>query len=98
MKIVLCCNAAMSTSIIKMKLREELKNRGIEGTVDAYPFTEGMEDTEGVDVFLLGPQIRYVAKEFTERVAPVPVHVIPMQDYNILHVGKILDDALALIK
>lgn len=98
MRITLACNAAMSTSIMKMKLREEMAARGIEGTVNAYPFSEAPEYMDETDIFLLGPQIRYVAEDFAKEVAPVPVVVIDMKDYNILKVGKLLDDAIAKLE
>ena len=40
MKILLVCNAGMSTGIMKMKLEQEAKARGLEASVDAIPMVE----------------------------------------------------------
>ena len=40
MKILLVCNAGMSTGIMKMKLEQEAKARGLEASVDATPMVE----------------------------------------------------------
>ena len=40
MKILLVCNAGMSTGIMKMKLEQEAKTRGLDASVDAIPMVE----------------------------------------------------------
>lgn len=59
MKILLVCNAGMSTGIMKMKLEQEAKTRGLDASVDAIPMVELGDNLEGTSVILLGPQIRF---------------------------------------
>ena len=47
MKIVLACNAGMSTSILKMKLEEEMKKDNLEPYVIAVPVSEIDDYIEG---------------------------------------------------
>ena len=59
MKILLVCNAGMSTGIMKMKLEQEAKARGLEASVDATPMVELGDNLEETSIILLGPQIRF---------------------------------------
>ena len=59
MKIRLFCAAGMSTSLLVTKMREAAKAMGIDADIEAAGETRMNEETEGCDVALLGPQIRY---------------------------------------
>lgn len=96
MNIILACNAAMSTSMMKMRLEQETKNRGIEALVKAVPISELDDYKDTADVILLGPQVRYIEKKVKEQVS-IPVLVMDMKDYGTMNAKKILDDALAAI-
>ena len=92
MKILLACNAGMSTSLLVQKLQKEAASRGLDVEIIANPLNKALELIDGADVFLLGPQIAYA------KAGSTPVAVIPMVDYGRMNAAKILDDALELIK
>ena len=54
MKILLVCNAGMSTGIMKMKLEQEAKARGLEASVDATPMVELGDNLEETSIILSG--------------------------------------------
>lgn len=57
--IVLFCSAGMSTSLLITKMEKVAKEKGIDVSLNAFPEAEMDKHLEGVDVVLLGPQIRY---------------------------------------
>ncbi len=93
-KIMLVCNAGMSTSLLVQKMQNEAKTRGLDDEIEARPMAEAMEALDTADVLLLGPQIGYARSDF-EKATDKPVDVIAMVDYGRMNAPKILDDALA---
>lgn len=93
-KIMLVCNAGMSTSLLVQKMQNEAKSRGLDIEIEARPMAEAMEALGTADVLLLGPQIGYAKGDF-EKATDKPVDVIAMVDYGRMNAPKILDDALA---
>ena len=98
MKIMLCCNAGMSTSLLVQKMQKEVAARGEDIAIEARPMNEAMDHINEADVILLGPQIGYAKGDFEKAVeGRIPVTVIPMADYGRMNAPKILDDAKALV-
>lgn len=98
MKIMLCCNAGMSTSLLVQKMQKEAASRGEEVAIEARPMNEAMDHISEADVILLGPQIGYARGDFEKAVkGRIPVAVIPMVDYGRMNAAKILDDVAALL-
>ena len=98
MKILLACNAGMSTSLLVQKLQKEAASRSLDVEIIANPLNKALELIDGADVFLLGPQIAYAKADVEAAAGSTPVAVIPMVDYGRMNAAKILDDALELIK
>lgn len=98
-KILLCCAAGMSTSMVVKKMRESAVIKGINVQIDAV----GLEDFDShltdYDCFLLGPQIKYKLNDFKAKADQVgkPIAVINQMDYGMLKGDKILADALVMI-
>ena len=98
MKIMLCCNAGMSTSLLVQKMQKEAASRGQDVTIEARPMNEAMDHINEADIILLGPQIGYAKGDFEKAVdGRIPVTVIPMVDYGRMNAPKILDDVAALL-
>ena len=98
MKIMLCCNAGMSTSLLVQKMQKEAASRGMDVTIEARPMNEAMDHINEADIILLGPQIGYAKGDFEKAVdGRIPVTVIPMVDYGHMNAPKILDDVAALL-
>ena len=98
MKIMLCCNAGMSTSLLVQKMQKEAASRGQDVTIEARPMNEAMDHLNEADILLLGPQIGYAKADFEKAVeGRIPVTVIDMRDYGMMNAAKILDDVAALL-
>ncbi|MBY4797504.1 PTS sugar transporter subunit IIB [Collinsella sp. AGMB00827] len=98
-KILLCCNAGMSTSLLVQKMEKEVEARGLDLTIEARPLNEARERLDDATIVLLGPQIAYTKGDFEEALAGtgIPVEVIPMVDYGRMNAAKIIDEALERI-
>lgn len=97
-KILLACNAGMSTSLLVQKMQKEAKAQGLDVEIKANPLNKALDEVDSADILMLGPQIAY-AKKDAEKVAAgrIPVTVIAMADYGRMNGKKILADAMKLM-
>jgi PTS system cellobiose-specific IIB component len=99
-KIMLCCSAGMSTSMLVKKMEEEAKKRDLAVEIMAYGSSEFNSHVADYQVVLLGPQIRYMKNDF-QKIADqygIKVEPINMQDYGLQRGDNVLDFALSLIE
>lgn len=96
-KIILCCSAAMSTSLLVNKMSIEAQNQGIEAQIWAIPVNEVDQDIDA-DLILLAPQVHYITKQLQKRVAPIPVYEIALKDYGLMNGKHVFDTAMQLIQ
>lgn len=99
LKILLCCGAGMSTSILVKKMLQAAQERELEVEIKAV----GMRSFEALspdfDCYLLGPQIKYKFADFQAHAEKLgkPIAVIDPMDYGMMKGGKVLDTALHLL-
>ncbi|QTF10614.1 PTS sugar transporter subunit IIB [Brenneria izadpanahii] len=98
-KILLCCAAGMSTSMLVQRMEKVAKEKGIDVEIKAVGFEEFNEVVSQYDCCLLGPQIKYKLAEFKEIADEKnkPIAVINTIDYGMMNGEKVLKDALAMI-
>ncbi|WP_431836077.1 PTS sugar transporter subunit IIB [Cellulomonas sp. Y8] len=95
MNILLVCNAGMSTGIMKVKLEQEAKKRGLDATVNAIALVELADHAGAADAVLLGPQIRFAANDVRKATPDgVPVMAISPQDFGTMNAAKVLDEVV----
>ncbi|BBV63673.1 PTS sugar transporter subunit IIB [Kluyvera ascorbata] len=98
-KIMLCCSAGMSTSMLVRKMVEAAQERDLPVKIDAYGVSEFDIQYPQYQVVLLGPQVKYMLKSLSEKAATqnIPVQAIDTMDYGMQRGDKVLDYALSLI-
>lgn len=98
-KILLFCNAGMSTSLLVQKMQKEAAGRDLDVEIEAHPLNEAHDHLSDADIVLLGPQIGYTKGDFEADLAgtDTPVEVIPMVDYGRMNASKIIDSAMKKI-
>lgn len=97
-KILLACNAGMSTSLLVTRMQNAAQKEGIEAEISAVGVTEAEKILLDWDIVLLGPQVRHQVKLLTDRAeGKIPVEIIDMRDYGLMNGEKVLHDALAKI-
>lgn len=96
--IRLFCAAGMSTSLLVNKMIVAAREMGLEADIAATAESKMAQETDGIDVALLGPQVRYKLEEAKKICGPknVPVDVIPMMDYGTMNGENVLKFALKL--
>ncbi|MGH2331457.1 PTS sugar transporter subunit IIB [Thermoanaerobacter mathranii] len=100
MKILVVCNAGMSTSLLVEKMKKAVKPEHGEVIIKAVAVDQFEESVKDYDVVLLGPQIRYKKRDF-ERITNelgIPMEVINPVDYGMIKGDRVLDLALKLFK
>ncbi|HHG9513027.1 TPA: PTS sugar transporter subunit IIB [Citrobacter amalonaticus] len=99
-RIMLCCSAGMSTSLLVRKMVEAAEERKLPVQIDAYGVSEFDIQFPNYQVVLLGPQVKYMLNTLSEKAAThnIPVKAIDMQDYGMQRGDKVLDFALSLIE
>ena len=98
-KIMLCCSAGMSTSMLVRKMLEAAKERDLPVKIDAYGVSEFDTQYPQYQVVLLGPQVKYMQKDLQQKANAYGIKVEPinMMDYGMQKGGAVLDFALSLI-
>lgn len=102
-RIVLCCSAGMSTSLVVTKMEKTAAERGLELKIYAIPEQNLRDELESygrdIQAVLLGPQVRFKLQEnkkLTDEYG-VPIDVIDTVAYGTLNGAKVLDQALNLV-
>jgi len=98
-KILLCCSAGMSTSMLVKKMQEAAVNKEIECHIEAVSVSAFDEFIQDFDVCLLGPQVRFQQDEL-QKVADrynKKVEAIPAMTYGMMKGDEALNQALSLI-
>lgn len=93
-KVMLICNAGMSTGMLAKKMEDAGKGSVI---VEAYGEAEYMEHLNGVNVILVGPQIRYLIDDI-QKTTTVPVLGINPMRYGIMDGKGVLADIANYLK
>ncbi|MPN20514.1 hypothetical protein SDC9_167893 [bioreactor metagenome] len=98
--ILLVCSAGMSTSLLVTKMKRAAEEQGIEAEIKAVAEADLKNNSEGIDVLLLGPQVRYMLPKMRAMMGPmgIPVDVIPSSDYGLMNGEKVLMQAVSVIK
>ena len=98
-KILLACNAGMSTSLLVSNMQKYAKEIGIEVMIEAVPVLQAEKSWQDWDIILLGPQVRHVIGKFKETVQEqIPVLVIDMRDYGLMNGKNVLNTALKALE
>ncbi len=99
MNILIICQFGASSGILKRKMAEEMADRGIEGSVEAYSIEDLEEMLPGKNIVLVGPQLRINLEEINAAVdGRVPVQLIESVDYGTMNAKNILDKCIPLIQ
>jgi cellobiose PTS system EIIB component len=98
-KILLCCAAGMSTSMVVNKMKQAATAKGLDVEINAVGMEEFESHYNQYDCYLLGPQIKYKLADFKAKADAVgkPIGVINSMDYGMMKGEKILSDAIAMI-
>lgn len=98
-KILLCCSAGMSTSMLVKKMEQAAQERDIECHIEAVSVSVFDSAIQEYDVCLLGPQVRYQLEEL-QAIADgygKKVSAISPMAYGMMKGDEVLEQALELL-
>ena len=96
-RIVLFCNAGMSTSLLINKMQTLAESEGFLCTINAYATAKAVEEGKDADVILLGPQVRHELNRIRELFPDTPVEPIDMIAYGRMDAHAVLEQVKSLI-
>lgn len=98
-KIGMFCFAGMSTSVLVKRMQEAAAAKGIACEIEAYPETQVANKAPGLDIVLIGPQIKYYKKRIDAICEPLGVKVMVVSniDFGRMDGEHVLSEALALL-
>lgn len=92
-RIMLVCNAGMSTGIMAKKIVDASG-----GTMEVFACGEGEYEShlDGVDMILVGPQIRFLVPDIQAHVT-CPVQAIPAPLYGSMNGAAVYQEILKVL-
>ena len=97
MKILLCCNAGMSSSILVKKIREAAEKNNQEVFVEAVANAAIKDEVGKWDVCLVGPQLVYAVDSIRTQLN-IPVQSIEPRAYALADGDAVLKVANQMIE
>ncbi|MGL6064767.1 MAG: PTS sugar transporter subunit IIB [Fusobacteriaceae bacterium] len=98
-KILLACNAGMSTSLLVNKMKKIAAEHKFEAEIKAVPEMVAPDHFDDINILLLGPQIKYLELKMKELAnGRFPVVTINTQKYGMMDGLGVLKDAILAIK
>ena len=99
-KVLLLCSAGMSTSLLVEKIKKAAKAKDIVLQIDAKPQIEATQVLDEYNVILLGPQVRFIARQVKDAVAGrrIGVGIIETITYGRMDGEKVLEQILSLME
>ncbi|SCJ46033.1 Lichenan-specific phosphotransferase enzyme IIB component [uncultured Clostridium sp.] len=100
MKIVLVCSAGMSSGELVNKMKIISDERKLDLDIKGIGYTDIINEIDGANVILLGPQVKYSLRKVVEIVEPrdIPVEIIDHLTYGMRNAEKVIDFIINIIK
>jgi len=99
--IMLVCTSGMSTSLLDSKMKKAAEDKGIDVEIFAASASDADNNLadKNIDVLMLGPQVKYMEKEFAGKLADSPTNlaVINMQEYGKMKGEKVQNEVLTML-
>lgn len=95
-KILLACNAGMSTSLLVERMKKAAQANNVECEILAVLVSEVPKLAAEWDIVLLGPQVGFMLGSM-QKVSSTPVQVIDTRAYGLIDGEKVLKSALEAI-
>ncbi len=99
MKVLLVCSLGISTTMLVNKMKETAEQRKIPLEVEVVADSVLEDHMEGLDVVLIGPQVRYLEKELRGLLEPkgIKIDVIDQMSFGLMQGDKVLDQVITLL-
>ena len=96
--MVLCCAAAMSTSLLVEKIKREADQQGISIDIRALGVHDICHQAKDAHIILLAPQVKYMRKQIQKSLPNIPIMDISMRDYGTMNGRNVFQEALQILQ
>ena len=97
-KIVLVCNAGMSTSLLTNAMRKAAKQEGYDCEIDAYGVRVASKQIREADIVLVGPQIAFDLPQLKKDFPDQTFMEVDSVDYGLMRGEKVLHQVQKVLK
>lgn len=98
-KVLLVCNAGVSTSILKQRLENEALNRNFSIEIVAVSYNDLERHSSDTDIIALGPQMKNLDKQIISITNnQIPILYIKPRDFGLMNSENILDEIIACFR
>lgn len=97
-KILLVCNAGISTSILVSKMKKAAQAQGIDVSIQVKSMTGVKDVIQDMDIVLLAPQIGYEQRKLQDLAGDIPVEKVDVRDFGILNGEGVLREAMKVLE
>lgn len=97
-KILLVCNAGISTSILVSKMKRAAMDEGIDVSIEVKSMVGAKEVIREADIVLLAPQIGYEQKNLQAISGGIPVEKINVTDFGLKNGENVLKEAMKVLE
>ncbi len=92
-KVIVCCTMSITSSLLVVKMRELIKERGLDIDVEALPASDAVNQISDADLIMLAPMVSD-AKEAFEGAGAKKVVVVTSDNYLNYRASDVLDQAV----
>ncbi|HLQ88357.1 MAG TPA: PTS sugar transporter subunit IIB [Enterococcus sp.] len=92
-KIVLLCASGMSTSLLVSKMEQAAKDLNFDCTIEAHSVSGFKDHTDGADIVLLGPQVRFQMNKIKSQL-DCPVETIDITSYGRMDGTAVIENVM----
>lgn len=92
-KVIVCCTMSITSSLLVVKMRELIKERGLDIDVEALPASDAVSQISDADLIMLAPMVSD-AKEAFEGAGAKKVVVVTSDNYLNYRASDVLDQAV----
>lgn len=96
-KILLVCANGMSTANLVAKMKKYIEEKGYEYEVSAVSIANAPGIIEGVDVCLIGPQVRFNLSKIQAMNPNITVEPVDMSAFGLMDGAKVVEQARSII-
>lgn len=100
-KMVICCGGGMSSSVLSIKMKNQIKELHWEDkiSIEYMPFPFLLKCMSDYDIAMLCPHLLYAAKDVVQKAEiPLPLYIIPAKIYGLMDVEALFEDALDILE
>ena len=93
MKISLFCNAGMSTSLVAAKMKKYYEAQGKDYDVEAYDFSQLLDEGDESDVIVLAPQVGWAYDDTVKDYPNANVMALTLDQFGSMN-GEVVGKAV----